>query len=296
LHGHGRRRRRQWIWGVAYAAPTLLLIAAFVVYPLGRVFVQSFSTWDGIGASRWVGFSNFRELFEDPLFRKSIRNNALFALSVPIQVTVPLLLAFLIHERVPGWRFFRTTFFLPAVISTVVVGIVAQITFRFDGPLNSLLSGVGLSGLERDWLGESTTGIPAVLLVVIWANFGYNVLIYLAGMSALDPALQEAARVDGAGLLRTLVSVVAPNLRRVMEMVLVTSTVTAFAFMFTYIFVITNGGPGYDTYVTEFMIYKEAFALGRMGYACAIGVVLTLITACLGYVQIRVLTSRSRVS
>jgi ABC-type sugar transport system permease subunit len=281
---------RDRLWGVIYALPALLLVLAFIAYPLSSVVYHAFTAWDGINSPEWIGLANFSTLLDDPLFRTSLRNNLLFALSVPIQVTVPMLLAWLIHERVPGWRFFRSTFFLPAVISTVVVGIVAQVVFRLDGPLNALLSGVGLGALQSDWLGSANTSIPAVLLVVVWANFGYNTLIYLAGMSALDPALSEAARMDGARPLRVLISVIAPNLRRVMELELVTSTVTAFAFMFAYIYVITNGGPGFDTYVTEFMIYKQAFALGRTGYACAIGVVLVLITAGIGTLQIRVLT------
>jgi multiple sugar transport system permease protein len=286
---------RDRMWGVIYALPALALVLAFIAYPLTSVVYHSFTAWDGINPPEWVGFENFSQLLDDPVFRTALRNNALFALSVPIQVTVPLLLAWLIYERIPGWRFFRSTFFLPAVISTVVVGIVAQVVFRLDGPLNALLGNVGLGALQTEWLGSAGTSIPSVLLVVVWANFGYNTLIYLAGMSALDPALREAARMDGARPLRVLFSVVAPNLKRVMELVLVTSTVTAFAFMFAYIYVITNGGPGFDTYVTEFLIYKQAFAFGRSGYACAVGVVLVVITASIGMLQIRLLTRGSGV-
>jgi multiple sugar transport system permease protein len=281
---------RDRLWGVVYVLPALALVLAFVAYPLGSVVYHAFTSWDGISPPEWVGLANFEALVDDPVFRTSLRNNVLFAISVPIQVTVPMILAWLIHDRIPGWRFFRSTFFLPAVISTVVVGLVAQVVFRLDGPLNSLLGSVGLSSLEQDWLGKAETSIPAVLFVLVWANFGYNTLIYLAGMSALDPSLTEAARMDGARGPRILFSVIAPNLKRVMELVLVTSTVTAFAFMFAYIYVITNGGPGFDTYVTEFMIYKQAFALSNSGYACAIGVVLILIAAAVGAVQIRVLT------
>ncbi len=281
---------RDRLWGILYALPALALVLAFIAYPLGSVVYHAFTEWDGIEPPVWIGFDNFTELVDDPVFRTSLRNNALFALSVPIQVVVPMVLAWLIHERIPGWRFFRSTFFLPAVISTVVVGLVAQVVFRLDGPLNALLGTVGLEAAQQDWLGRAETSIPAVLLVLVWANFGYNTLIYLAGMSALDPSLTEAARMDGARPARVLFSIVAPNLKRVMELVLVTSTVTAFAFMFAYIFVITNGAPGFDTYVTEFMIYKEAFALGNSGYACAIGVVLTLIAASIGALQIRILT------
>lgn len=281
---------RDRLWGIIYVLPALALVLAFIAYPLASVVYHAFTEWDGIEPPQWIGFENFSNLIDDPVFRTSLRNNALFALSVPIQVVVPMVLAWLIHERIPGWRFFRSTFFLPAVISTVVVGLVAQVVFRLDGPLNSLLGTVGLESAQQDWLGKAETSIPAVLLVLVWANFGYNTLIYLAGMSALDPSLTEAARMDGARPARVLFSIVAPNLKRVMELVLVTSTVTAFAFMFAYIFVITNGAPGFDTYVTEFMIYKEAFALGNSGYACAIGVVLTLIAASIGALQIRILT------
>ena len=121
---------RDRLWGVIYALPALALVLAFIAYPLSSVVYHAFTAWDGINPPEWVGLENFSALLEDPLFRTSLRNNVLFALSVPIQVTVPMLLAWLIHERVPGWRFFRSTFFLPAVISTVVVGIVAQVVFR----------------------------------------------------------------------------------------------------------------------------------------------------------------------
>jgi ABC-type sugar transport system permease subunit len=129
-----------------------------------------------------------------------------------------------------------------------------------------------------------------ILLVLVWTNFGYNVLLYLAGMSAIDPTLEEAARIDGAGWLRILFSVIVPNLRRVLEIVLVVNTITAFAFMFAYIYTITNGGPGNDTYVSEFYVYIQAFTNQNMGYAAAIGVMLVVLVLGIGLLQIRVLT------
>jgi multiple sugar transport system permease protein len=271
----------------------VLLIALFVAYPLGTVIYYGFTRWNGLSPPQWVGIHNYQVLMSDPVFRLALRNNFLFALSVPIQMTVPLILAYLIHTRITGWSFFRATFFIPATIATVVVGIVAYSTFQVTGALNTLLGAVGLQSLEHNWLSGPRTSIPLILFVVVWANFGYNVLIYLAGMSAVDPALEEAARMDGAGVWRILGSVVAPNLRRVMELVLVTSTVTAFAYMFTYIYVITNGGPGFDTNVAEFQIYYQWFTNGNAGYACAMATVLLLITVLLGLVQIRVLTRRA---
>jgi multiple sugar transport system permease protein len=207
-------------------------------------------------------------------------------------MVVPLLVAYVIHRRVPGWRFFRATVFLPAVYATVVIGILTATVLQLDGPLNSALGAVGLGSLQHEWLGSASTSIPIILLVVIWTNFGYNVVLYLAGMSAIDPTLEEAARIDGAGWLRVLRHVIVPSLRRVMEIVLVVNTITAFAFMFTYIYTITNGGPGYDTYVSEFYIYNQAFTNQNMGYAAAIGVFLVGIVLVIGFLQIRALTRK----
>lgn len=276
-------------WGLIYAAPTVLVVLGFLGYPLASIAYHAFTRWDGLGAPQWVGVHNFSVLWHDPIVRKAIINNCLFAISVPIQLVVPLGLAFLIHQHVPGWRFFRATFFLPAVSSTVVVGILASFTLQLDGPVNQILEAVGLGSLTHNWLANASTSIPMVIVVLVWANFGYNVLIYLGGMTTLDPSLAEAARIDGASARRVLTSIYVPNLRRVMELVLVTSTVTAFANMFAYIYTITKGGPGFDTYVTEYYVYSQAFTQQNLGYASAIGLTLTVLLSVLGYVQIRVL-------
>ena len=270
--------------------PALALVVMFIGYPFGSIVFHSFTRWDGIAPAQWVGVHNFRVLWHDPLFLRSLRNNGIFALSVPIQVVLPLLVAYVIHRRVPGWRFFRSTVFLPAVYATVVIGILTATVLQLDGPLNQALGSVGLGSLKHEWLGSSSTSLPVILVVLVWTNFGYNVLLYLAGMSAIDPSLEEAARIDGAGWLRILFSVITPNLRRVLEIVLVVNTITAFAFMFAYIYTITNGGPGTDTYVSEFYIYQQAFTNQNMGYAAAVGVTLVVIVLGIGLFQIRVLT------
>ena len=229
-------------------------------------------------------------MLHDPYFATALRNNLFFALTVPLQLIVPLVLAFLIHERIPGWRIYRWTYFLPAILSTVVVGILARTALQYNGPINAVLRGVGLDGLAVNWLESPTTSLPAILFVVFWANFGYNVVLYLAGMSGIDPNLPDAARVDGASSSQVLRHVYVPGLRRVMEIVLVTSTIVAFAYMFTYVFTITNGGPGFETYVAELLIYNNAFAFQRLGYASAMGLLLASFIAVIGFLQIRVLT------
>jgi multiple sugar transport system permease protein len=285
----GPRRGEAW-WGPLYALPAVAVVVAFIGYPALSIAYHAFTRWNGYTAPVWVGLQNFQFLLADPQFFIALRNNFLFAVSVPIQLVVPLVLAFLIHERIPGWRFYRWTYFLPAVYSTVVVGLLAKILLDVDGPLNEALGSLGLHGLQLNWLLTAQTSIPAILLVVVWANFGYNVVLYLAGMSAIAPDLPDAARIDGAGSWGVLRHVYVPGLRRVMEIVLVTNTITAFAYMFTYVFTITNGGPGFQTYVTEFLIYNNAFTFQRMGYASAMGFALTLVISVLGYLYIRALT------
>jgi ABC-type sugar transport system permease subunit len=269
-------------------------VGIFVAYPFGSIVYHAFTRWDGITPAQWIGLHNFRLLWQDPIFLNALKNNAIFALSVPIQLVLPLIVAFAIHRRIPGWRFFRGMIFLPAVYAAVVVGILTSTVLQLNGPLNEALRKAGLGSLEHEWLGSASTSIPIILLVVVWTNFGYNVLLYLAGMSAVDPSLEEAARIDGASWPRTLFSIVVPNLRRVLEIVLVTNTIVAFAFMFTYIYTITNGGPGTDTYVSEFYIYQQAFTNQNMGYAAAIGVMLVLLVLAIGLLQIRILTREDR--
>jgi multiple sugar transport system permease protein len=284
--------RSERLWGPLYALPAIALVIAFIGYPLGSIAYHALTRWDGLSPPTWVGLHNFQVLLHDSVFWHALLNNVLFAISVPIEVFGALALAFLIHERIPGWRFFRSTFFLPAVFSTVVVGIIAGVILEPDGPLNAGLGAIGLGGLEHNWLAGAGTSIPMIILIVVWANFGYSVLIYLAGMSSLDPQLAEAARIDGAGSWRILWRVYAPNLRRVMELVLVINTITAFAYMLTYVYVITKGGPGFSTYSAEFFIYDTAFTFQQLGYASAVGLVLTLIIAVLGFFQIRAITGR----
>lgn len=289
---HRTFRTGESLWGVLYALPAVAMVVAFIGYPFASVVWHAFTRWSGLAAPKFIGLRNFEILLQDKLFLHALGNNLLFALSVPIQLVLPLVLAFLIYRRIPGWRIFRSAFFLPAVYSTVVVGLLAQFALQVDGPLNRFLSGIGLSFLAYDWLGNPASAIGAILVVLVWANFGYNVVLYLAGASAIDPHLFEAAEIDGANAWQVLRHVFVPGLRRVMEIVLVTNTITAFAAMFTYVYTITNGGPGFGTYVTEYYIFNQAFTSQNLGYACAIGAVLTLFIAAIGFLQIRVLTGK----
>jgi ABC-type sugar transport system permease subunit len=275
---------------VAFAGPAVLLIAAFFLYPFGAVAVHAFTEWDGIEPARFNGLDNFRQLWDDPALRTSIRNNVLFALAVPAQVAVSLVVAVLVYQRSPGWQVFRAVFFLPVIMSPVVIGLIWSAIFALDGPVNAALRTFGADGQVRDWLGEPETSIPAIMLVVLWATFGFNMMIYLAGLAALPPVLLDAARVDGATWWKTVRHVIVPSLGRVTQLVVVINLIAAFAFMVPYVFVMTGGGPGTETYVVEFLIYNEGFAYGHLGYASAISLSLFAVVSVLMLAYVRVLS------
>jgi ABC-type sugar transport system permease subunit len=170
-----------------------------------------------------------------------------------------------------------------------VIGLMWTAIFDLHGPLNSALDAVGLTGVSRDWLGDPSTSIPAIMLVVLWATFGFNITIFLAGLSAMSPALLDAARVDGAGWWASLRHVILPSQRRVTELVVVLNLITSFAYMLPFVYVMTGGGPGYDTYVGELVIYDEGFNFGDLGYASAVSLALFLVVSLLMLAYVRTL-------
>jgi multiple sugar transport system permease protein len=282
------------LWALACILPALALVGVFFIYPFGVIVYHAFTTWDGIAPSHFTGLTNFRELWSDTEFRQALRNNAIFALAVPVQVAISLVLAVLIYERTPGWRLFRAIFFLPVVMSPIVIGLMWTAIFDLHGPLNVILEDIGFSDLTRTWLGDSSTSIPAIMLVVLWATFGFNVTIFLAGLSAMSPVLLDAARVDGGGWWSSLRHVVIPSQRRVTELVVVLNLITSFAYMLPFIYVMTGGGPGYETYVGELVIYDEGFNYGDLGYASAVSLALFVVVSFLMLAYVRILKRSDR--
>lgn len=288
-----RRRRRRSRVAALYALPAVGLVGLFLVYPMISVFYYALTRWGGLGPPQFIGLDNFVNLFHDPVFLTSIENNGIFALTVPVILVGALVLAYLIYERVPGWRFFRWAFFLPAVYSTVVIGIITTYALEPNGPVSGFFRAVGVKSLASPWLLHTDTSLATIALVIVFANFGYSVIIMLSGMAAIDPNLAEAGRLDGAGFWQILRRIYLPNLRRVLELVLVINTITALAYTFTYVYVITNGGPGTSTFTTDYYMYSSGFTNEALGYAAAMAVVLIIVIAIVGSVQIRVMTRGS---
>jgi multiple sugar transport system permease protein len=274
-------------WGYVAAVPALVLIVVFFLAPVVNIAIHAFTVWNGIDPPKFNGLDNVATLLADSDFLTAVRNNLLYAAFVPIQVSLSLVVAMLIYERPPGWRLYRAVFFVPVVMSPIVIGIVWTAILSIHGPLNAVLGALGIEG--RNWLDTPLTSIPSIMVVVLWASFGFNMILFLAGLSTLSPALIDAAKVDGAGWWTTLRHIVVPSLRRVLELVFVLNLITAFAFMLPYVFVMTGGGPGRETFVVELLIYDEGFTFGNVGYASAISLTLFAIVSVLMFGYIRIL-------
>jgi raffinose/stachyose/melibiose transport system permease protein len=260
----------------------------FVLWPLYHTFQYSLYRWDGIGPSSWVGLDNYAKVFTDPdLFDTILNAVKLIVFFSAIPVLLGLAIAATIR-RIATSRLAlvaRTVVFLPQVIPLVAAGIAWSWLLSSTGLVNQLLSYLGLGGVTRAWLGDFSTALPAVGLIGAWVLLGLCTLLLLAGMSKIDPALYEAARMDGAGPLREFLSVTVPSLRQEIG-VCVTVTVIAALASFDIVYISTQGGPGNATMVPGLEIYYQAFSERQVGVASALAVVLmVLVLACVLPIQ-----------
>ena len=301
-------RRSAIVFGWVFLAPAILLVVTFKVVPAVSAVAHSFTQWDGVSPATYNGLANYRELLQDDIFWTALTNNFLLVLAVPIWITVSLVLALLIHQEVPGWRFFRMAFFLPSVLSPVIVGTLFTALLRPDGtvnrglelllgPVNWLLEGMGWTPVDletvcRDWLGDPVTALPTVMVVILWCIFGHGVIVFLAGLAAVPREVFEAARLDGASGWAFLRHIVVPSLRHVIEFWAVNLVVWSFTSLFAFIYVMTSGGPGYATMLVEYELYLKAFESHRMGYACALGSALFLLVFGVIALQVRLMAGK----
>jgi multiple sugar transport system permease protein len=292
--GRGRvapvpRRRRPWnserVAPYLLVAPVLLILLVFRIYPLLLGVNFSF-TGDRELNGVFIGFDNYVTLLGDERFQAAARNVLVVLLFVPVEVFVAGILATFIFLKTPGHRFYRSVYFLPVVLSPIIIGAIFNIVLSANGPLNGIASSVGLPTI--DWLGQTLTALPSVLGVHVWATFGMAMVIFLAGLSTLDAELLDAAKIDGANLRQTIIHVIIPGLSQTIVFVFVTTTIGMLTGLFGLLYTMTAGGPGAASYLPEFLIWKlngEA----RPALASAASVFLLLIVLVIGLIQIRVL-------
>ncbi len=285
-----RLRASQHRAGVVFALPVIVLELAFLAAPIVQALYFSFTRWDGI-TSTWIGTANYERLFSDANFWRVIENNLILLASVPVAILIPLLVAYLLNEHVPGWRFFRSVYFFPTAISWVVIGMVAIRVFAAEGLLNHTLEAIDLGFIQTDMLSGEVTAMLAVAITFIWSVFGTNTIIFITGMATLDRDIYEAARVDGASAFTTFVKITIPMLTRFIQFAFILTLITAFTALFSLIFVMTGGGPGFGSTTLEFYVYQQGFQVAVFGYAATVGIVLFAIVFVISLLQLRIFRS-----
>ncbi len=266
--------------GYLYVAPAFIIYAAFNLVQLVQGINLSFYSWDGITTGTWVGLANYREFFTDPAIRSTYKHVLVLMVFYSfLPITIGLFLAVVLSRiRIRGLTVFRLLLFLPLIITDVVTAVAWTWIYAVDGPLSRMLSAVGLGHFvpSQGWLGSFNTALPAIGIFGTWGQFGFCMILFLAGVMKIPASLYEAARVDGANAVREFFAVTLPGLRYELTVVLVLTVIGALG-TFDEVYVMTGGGPGTATSVPAFQVWSRAFQTGRVGSASALGIVLMLI-------------------
>ena len=293
---HRRRRRTalDTIAGYSFLGPNLVLIGLFLFVPVGWAFGLSFQRTNGFGAGEFVGLNNYARLVGDRIFWQSALNTGLFTLLVvPLSMGLGLGLAVLMNSVLPARGLFRTIIVLPMVISGVATALIATLVFdQSKGILNKLLGATGLGSVP--WQSGGAAAMLSVVLATVWWRVGFNMIIYLAGLQAIEPELYESARLDGAGPWNQFRYITVPMVGPSTFFLLVMNIIYSFH-VFDIVYVLTGGGPGYSTSVLVTYAYQNGFVTRDQGYAAAIGMVLLFLTLVLTALQWRFSRTRDQV-
>jgi multiple sugar transport system permease protein len=256
--------------GYLMVLPYLLHLAVFLGYPLAFAFVLIFHRWNIYTPMKWVGLGNIKLLLTDPLIWRALFNTLYFLLiHIPLQLVLALGLAQLLNQKIRGRAFFRASYFMPVVVSGVVVTILWQQMYATEtGLINLLLQRFGLSKIG--WLTDRRYAMPAIAIMATWKNVGLYVVLFLVGLQGIPADLYEAAELDGASAWQKFRLITVPMLNPTIMLVLLLSTIGGFS-LFIEPYVMTGGGPVNSTLSGILYLYKQAFFFSKMGYATTIG-------------------------
>lgn len=285
-----RRKFLDLAGNFSFALPALLIFAVFYLYPFFKVFQLSMFQWDGVNpVPNFIGLANFKNIIlNDVYWWQSVRQAGyitLFALT--FQNLLALILALICDRAIRKNTVYRAIFFIPPVLSEIVVGLVWKWIFDGNwGLLNGFMVSVGLDSLARTWLGDPDTALACIALVHSWKGFGWGFVILLAGLQAIPKQLYEAAHVDGATQLRSICNITFPLMIPTFFMVSIL-TILGSMQAFALILSMTGGGPGYFTEVPVTRIIASMLSSSRFGYACAQGIMFGAILMVISFLQVR---------
>jgi ABC-type sugar transport system permease subunit len=276
--------------GYLFLLPAVVLYGVFMLYPFLQSIWFSLTDWNGVTATKnFVGLKNYSTMFSDPLVGVSLGHNVIWiVIGTSVPLVIGLLLAVLVSGTRRGYNVFRTVFFLPQVLSPVIVGITWGWIFHpLFGVLNTVLENVGLGAWQRGWLGETDLALYAVLIAAMWAAIGFVFVILLAGLQNVSLDLLEAAEIDGANAWQKVWHVTVPQIASVMTVVATLLLVGGFS-VFDIVFIMTQGGPANSTELIATYAYQQGFTQNNVGYSTALVTVMTALALVASVIFIRV--------
>ncbi|KZL51703.1 MULTISPECIES: carbohydrate ABC transporter permease [Cyanophyceae] len=282
---------KSWLDNDTFAAwtflsPALILLSIFIIWPIAYLFYLSFTTGSFTSTgTTWVGLRNYWRLLLTPDFWQVLGNTIYFTVATVIpSLVIPLALAVLLDKSLALRGLVRSAYFLPSIISLVAAGLGFRWLFQSDGPANAFLDFFGIAPIP--WLGSTTWAMPVLIVLSIWKQLGFNMVVFLAGLQAIPPSRYEAAELDGANAWQQFWHVTLPGLQPTMIFATVTTAIFTLR-SFEQVYVITGGGPLNSTNLLVYYIYQEAFAQFDFGYAAAAATVLLAFTLVFVYLQLQ---------
>ncbi|MBZ4644579.1 MAG: sugar transporter permease [Clostridia bacterium] len=271
-----RRNKKYIIIGLL---PALLFYITFVVYPIFRSFFYGFYDWNGLSKPNYIGLQNFKEILTDKVFWLSFKNNIYVVVaSVFGQVPIGLILAIILNQKLKGARFFRSAFFMPMILSTVVVGLLWSTILNSQvGILNIVLKKMGLGRLALDWLGNPDIAMYSVSAIIIWQFIGLYMIIFMAALQNIPEEVLESASIDGAGPVKKLFYIILPMLWDTVKTAVVLCIAGSMR-SFDLVFVLTQGGPAHATELMATYMYNKTFSVYKYGYGSAVSLVIFIIS------------------
>ena len=259
---------------VIFILPSLVLITVFSAVPAMMNLYFSFTSYQVMKPPEWIGLANYQRIFKDPYFLVSIKNTFVYLVfTVPLQTGLSLLMAVLLAEffRKNYGEFIRSALFIPVIASAILVGTLWTLMLSSQGPVNKLITLFALPPVN--WLGDKRNAMISVVMVSVWKNAGYYLVIYYAGILDIPVSYYEAARVDGAGGLQRFWYITLPCVKRITFLILTLGTIWSFQ-VFDLVYIMTMGGPGMSTITLVYTIYTAGFREFKMGYASAISMLM----------------------
>lgn len=269
-------------------SPYILHVCVFVLFPVGFSIFLTFHEWNIIGPMKYIGLTNYEKLLMDDYFFKSIRNTLVFlGIHIPLQIIIALGLALTLNQKIWFRAFFRGSFFMPVVVSGVVITIMWQQLYGYEmGSINKILM---MFGLEKvGWLIDPVWAMPSIAIMATWKNVGLYIILFLVGLQSVPKSLYEAADLEGASSWQKFWYITLPVINPTVVMVMILSTIGGFS-LFIEPYVMTGGGPLNSTLSSVLYIYKQGFFYYHMGYAATLGLFFALLILVVIFIQRRVI-------